>query len=214
MQKSAQFAAKRLTKVGVILGLAGSAGLATPAVTEARGNWSVDVEPIVQEWDVDGTAIEDPPSVGAALLVRRPHSLRGAAYIEGLVPNGVYTFWWVVIQDDGTFPDDIFVARGGGKVANADGAAFSFMRARNGQPGIEGFVPDGVNEIEFASLADTTDSVVRIEAAYHGQADEASGELKTWLSDFWSGAACPPETPNPNPEQPHCPVYYAATFEP
>jgi hypothetical protein len=55
-------------------------------------------------------------------------------------------------------------------------------------------------------------SLVRIEIAYHGQAEDAGDDLGTWLEDFWTGSACPPDTPNPNPAQPHCPVWYAATF--
>jgi hypothetical protein len=86
------------------------------------------------------------------------------------------------------------------------------MRAYNGQPGIEGIPPLG--GAEWHGLTDPLNSVVRVEIAYHGQAEDAGSDLKTWLSDFWTGAACPPDTPNPNPDQPHCPVYFAATHLP
>lgn len=205
---------KRLIQLGLALALAVPAATATSDITRATGSATIDFSPIVQEYSTDGTSVEEPPRVGGALLVRRDDRLGAVAHIQGLVPGGVYTFWWVVVQGDGTFPDDIFVARGGGKVVRTSGRATTFMRAALGQAGITGFMPDGVNEIGFASLADTTGSTVRIEIAYHGQADDAGpGEVDAWLRDFWTGAACPPATPNPNPGQPHCPVYYAATFQ-
>ena len=60
---------------------------------------------------------------------------------------------------------------------------------------------------------DSTAAAVRVEVAYHGQVENAGDELPLWLYDFWTGDACPPETPNPNPAQPHCPVWFAATHD-
>ncbi|MDH3683132.1 MAG: hypothetical protein OEV40_24660, partial [Acidimicrobiia bacterium] len=77
---------------------------------------------------------------------------------------------------------------------------------------IEGFPVLG--GASFASLDDPTGSLVRVEIAYHGQAKDAGDDLDAWLADFWTGAECPPETPNPNPDQPHCPVWYASTHAP
>lgn len=165
--------------------------------------------PIVQEWNEDGSANPDTPRVGWSVLMRRNQKLNALAHIRGLRPGGVYTFWWIVVQDDGTFPDDIFVASGGGKVVGPNGRATVRMAAKLGQPGIEGFL------VPFDELRDTRNSIVRIEIAYHGQAEDAGDELAVWLSDFWTGTACPDGgTPNPNPNQPHCPVYYAATHAP
>jgi len=70
---------------------------------------------------------------------------------------------------------------------------------------------------------------VHVEIAYHGQAADTGDELDVWLSDFWTGAACPlafdldpggstdgvdPDG-NPDPNfnkigQPHCPVAIVA----
>lgn len=179
---------------------------------DADGVASLERAAIVREWNEDGTAASGEEEIGSALLLRRDRGMAALAMARGLQPGGVYTFWWVVIQDDGDFPDDIHVQRGGGAVAGPTGRATAFMRAATGTPGIEGFPPLG--DAEFAELRDPIGSVVRIEIAYHGQAADAGDDLDLWLSDFWSGAACPPETPNPNPAQPHCPVYHAATFAP
>jgi len=167
---------------------------------------------IVQEHNFDGTPAENPETIGRAMLVRRGHRLSAVASIRDLIPGGVYTFWWVVVQEDGTFPDDIHVASGSHAVVGDNGRATVAMYADRGDESITGFTPDGVNEITFDTLDDTINSVVRIEIAYHGQADDAGDDLDSWLYDFWTGTACPPETPNPNLQQPHCPVYYAATF--
>lgn len=164
---------------------------------------------IIQEWNVDGSAA-DGQRLGGSILLRRDRGLDALAWMRGLEPGGVYTFWWVVVQGDGTFPNDIFVASGDGVIADRRGRALARMRARTGDPGIDGFRPDGVNEVPFADLVDPMNAIVRIEVAYHGQAADAGSELGTWLGDFWTGTACPPDTPNPI-GQPHCPVYYAAT---
>ena len=153
-------------------------------------------------------------TVGWSSLRRTGDRIRATSTASGLEPGGVYTFWIIAVQEDGTFPDDIFVALGAGTIANRNGKAAVHMSARVGDESINGFKPDGVNELQFADLADTVDSVVRIEVAYHGQARDAGGDLGAWLSDFWTGTACPPGTPNPNPAQPHCPVYFAATHTP
>ena len=167
---------------------------------------------IVQEWNADGTPVAHPSATGKAYLTRHPDGLDAVARMHGLEPGGVYTFWWIVVQDDGTFPDDIFVGSGAGVIADDSGRAKVRMSAGFGDASITGFTPDGVNEIAFANLTDTEGSIVRIEVAYHGQVEDAGDEMDAWLYDFWTGEACPPNTPNPNPAQPHCPVYFAATF--
>lgn len=186
--------------------------LAVPATAHAAQHPTAERTDIVQEHDFDGTPVAEPVDVGNAMLVRRGHSLSAVASVSGLTPGGVYTFWWVVVQDDGTFPDDIHVASGSFAVVGDNGRATVAMYAELGDESISGFMPDGVNEITFDTLDDTVDSIVRIEIAYHGQAADAGADLDTWLYDFWTGTACPPQTPNPNPAQPHCPVWYAATF--
>lgn len=171
-----------------------------------------DREPVVREWNEDGTAAPGDEVIGRSVLRRSERGLNAWVFLRGLEPGGVYTFWWVVPQDDQDFPGDIFVARGAGTVASRHGTAWVRMRARTGQAGIEGFPPIG--DQRFDSLHDPLGATVRVEVAYHGQASDAGGDLTAWLSDFWTGAACPPDTPNPNPTQPHCPVWFAATHLP
>ncbi len=198
----------RATLVGTVLVLAAALTVpatATPAV-------AIDQVAVVQEHLEDGTPAESPlQQVGTSSLARRADGLHARVHVEGLRPGGVYTFWWVVVQDDGTFPDDIFVALGAGTVAGRNGRASVRMSAALGQPGIGGFEPAPGVVIEWDTLRDPLGSLVRVEIAYHGQAADAGDDLETWLSDFWTGAACPPATSNPNPAQPHCPVYYAAS---
>ncbi len=93
-----------------------------------------------------------------------------------------------------------------------NGKATVRMRARTGQAGIEGF--PAIGDQMFGELLYPLNSLVRIEIAYHGQQADANGDLGSWMDDFWTGAACPPDTTNPNPMQPHCPVYYASTYMP
>ncbi|HSF86301.1 MAG TPA: hypothetical protein VLG28_11695 [Acidimicrobiia bacterium] len=200
--------ARRIALVVVAL----TALTAAPAIADEADGPVRQRAAVVQEHNVDGTPNEELPEVGVARLTRRSGGLRAKAQVEGLIPGGVYTFWWVVVQEDGTFPDDIFVASGDGAVVGPNGRAVAYMSAKAGDASITGFAPDGVNELTFSDLNDTMGSLVRIEIAYHGQVEDAGDDLGTWLEDFWTGSGCPPDTPNPNPAQPHCPVWYAATF--
>lgn len=165
---------------------------------------------VVREFDEDGTAADDPEVIGWSNLVRRESGLKTTVHVEGLIPGGVYTFWWVVPHSvPPTIPDDVFVALGASAVVGANGKATVRMRADTGQAGITGFPP-----LEGALWHDLTDplgAIVRVELAYHGQVEDAGDELPIWESNFWTGSACPPDTANPNPDQPHCPVYFAAT---
>ena len=166
----------------------------------------------MREWNNDGTPAPGDERIGRSQLVRSERGLRAHLHVSGLEPGGVYTFWWVVIQDDGDFPGDIYVQQGAGRVVGRHGRTRVFMQARTGDDGIVGFPP--LEGALFGSLHDPLGSTVRVEIAYHGQAADAGDDLDAWLSDFWTGSACPPETPNPNPAQPHCPVYFASTHTP
>jgi hypothetical protein len=156
--------------------------------------------------------------VGWSRLVRTDNGLKASVFVRGLKPGGVYTFWWVspyeFVGDDPVIPGGVFVARGAGRVIGSNGTAFVRMKARAGQAGIEGFPVPGAES--FHEMKDPLTSIVRIEIAYHGQADEAENraEVRTWLSDFWTGAACPSFLQENQAGQPHCPVYLAATHMP
>ncbi len=171
---------------------------------------------VVREWNADGTAAPPPPGaeiIGWSSLIRRDSGLKATVHVEGLIPGGVYTFWWVVPHSlPPTIPDDVFVAGGASAVAGADGQATVRMRADTGQAGIVGL--PALGGLLWHDLTDPLNSVVRVEIAYHGQVEDAGDGLAIWESDFWTGSACPPYTPNPSPAQPHCPVYFAATHLP
>jgi hypothetical protein len=115
---------------------------------------------------------------------------------------------------DPDIPGGVFVARGAGRVIGSNGTAFLQMRARTGQEGIEGL--PALGGALWSEMRDPLTSIVRIEIAYHGQADELENrrDLRTWLSDFWTGTACPDNGSTNEGGQPHCPVYIAATHMP
>lgn len=185
---------------------------ATLASPVDAGGGQRDREPVVREFNEDGTGAAGEEVVGRSVLRRGAEGLHAKVKMRGLEPGGVYTFWWVVPQGNGVFPDDIFVARGAGVVVGRSGRAKVEMQAEIGDEGITGFPVLG--GALFASLVDPEGALVRVEVAYHGQVDNAGEDLEAWLSDFWTGAACPPATPNPNPMQPHCPVWFASTHMP
>ncbi len=174
---------------------------------------------VVREFNEDGTAAPGTEQIGWSRLVRSADGLRATVFVRGLKPGGVYTFWWVVPQepftgeDDGpAIPGEVFVARGAGRVIGDSGEAVVGMQAYKGQAGIEGapFLPDGA---QWDTLNDPLNSTVRVEIAYHGQAD-AGDDIRPWLSDFWTGAACPEPGEANAAGQPFCPVYLAATHTP
>lgn len=198
-------------------------------VHQYRSHEPIDQVPVVREFNEEGEAVEDGEIIGWSDLSRGSDGLQANVNVRGLTPGGVYTFWWVVphVFEDGApvIPSGVFVAGGAGTVVGADGTANVQMLAYTEQSGIEGFPPlDGA---EWGSLTDPLGSIVRVEIAYHGQVEDAERDLGTFfptgdggsnletqLLDFWTGSACPPETANPNPDQPHCPVYFAATHLP
>ena len=70
---------------------------------------------------------------------------------------------------------------------------------------------------------DPVTAVVHVEIAYHGQEEDAGGNIGKWRSDFWTGTACPTGASGYNPGgttgdnlevnmngQGHCPVSYIA----
>lgn len=167
----------------------------------------------MREHNEDGTPAPGTEVIGTSKLIRRDTGLNTTVHVEGLKPDGVYTFWWVVPHSlPPVIPDNVFVARGASAIAGPNGKATVHMTANTGQAGILGCPPLG--RAPWHDLTAPLDSLVRVEVAYHGQIGDAGADLETWESDFWTGAACPPETPNPNPAQPDCPVYFAATHSP
>lgn len=189
---------------------------ASPAMAVPRGD--VSVEDVIEFLYLDGTGSGD--VLGTSTLVRGDDRLWAKVTVDGLLPGGVYTFWWVIIPAGGTFPDDAFVAGEGGRIIGPGGQATAVLTARSGDPSITGFhVP--FNPLDF----DLATAEIHVEVAYHGQAEDAGSNLSTWLNDFWTGTACP-RSFGINADydgvggdlnaggQPHCPVYIAAIHTP
>lgn len=206
----------RRTTTLLIAALSMSLAVITPtsASTDAGIDKVTDWADIAVENTSHAFPVPDGDTAGRTWLTRSENDLKATSLVRGLEPGGVYTFWWVVVHDFNgdapVIPDEVFVERGAGVVIGSSGEAVVRLRpVRIGDTGIEGFLPDGVG---WHALTDTMGSLVRVEIAYHGQADEAESrtELNTWLSDFWTGSACPGGLPN----QPHCPVYMASTHLP
>jgi len=190
--------------------------MASPATAVPRGG--VSVAPVVQFLTLDGTPVSN--TLGSSVLVRGDDELWAKVTVDGLRQGGLYTFWWVVIPQGGSFPDDAFVAGEGGRIIGPGGQATAVLTAKAGDPSIAGFhVP--FNSLDF----DLGTAEVHIEVAYHGQAEEAGSDLSTWRTDFWTGTACPSSF-GLNADyagvggdlnaggQPHCPVYIAAIHNP
>jgi hypothetical protein len=195
---------------------------------------SADVETldVIQIFDSSGNPVSSSSSFGSVDLTRRDDGLDAKTTVNGLTPDGVYTFWWVV-GDAGFALPDAYVASAGGEVIGSSGETTVSMSVDVGNSGILGFLdalagdlpPTTTDPFHSTFDLDPATAEVHIEIAYHGQASEAGSDLNGWLSDFWTGTACPEGESghNPggttgdnlvesNPAQPHCPVSYVAVF--
>ena len=212
-----------MRRVVTILAAVLALAMMTASVAVAGNGNGVEKQPIVQDFDVNGNPTE--VDVGRAHLIRRADGLKATAQFSGLMPGGVYTFWCVIPSS--THPVDSFVALGGSKIVGQNGKATVRMKASVGQQSIDGFFDHlaPLNAFPIGSaLADfdagMLDDTIRVEVAYHGQADQAADaeELALWKSDFWTGqtGVCAdlsvPTFANTGP--PFCPVTHAAVFAP
>ena len=187
-----------------------------PAIASPPGNTSV--EPVTEFLTLDGIPVSN--TLGSSTLVRGDDRLWAKVTVDGLRPGGVYTFWWVIIPAGGVFPDDAFVAGEGGRMIGPGGHATAVLKAKAGDASISGFhLP--FNPLNF----DLGTAEIHVEVAYHGQGEDAGSNLSTWMSDFWTGTACPSSfglngdyvgagTDVNAGGQPHCPVYIAAIHNP
>ncbi len=196
--------ASAISGIIIVLVLAAATSV---AVASNPGN-GAETESIVRIFDGDGNSLAGDEVMGTSKLIRRDDGLNDTAHVSGLIPGGVYTFWWVVIPDGGTFPDNAFVAHGGARVAGQNGKATVRMTADAGQPSVTGFLID-FQPLDF----DLGTAEVHVEIAYHGQAEDAGDDLGTWMSDFWTGTACPAGGVQ-GETQPHCPVSIVAVHTP
>lgn len=184
---------------------------------------------VIQIFDSSGNAVSSSASFGSVDLIRRDDGLDATTTVNGLTPGGVYTFWWVVGTAGFALPD-AYVASAAGEVIGSSGGTTVTMSVDVGDPGIKGFLdalasdlpPTTTDPFRATFDLDPATAEVHIEIAYHGQESEAGSDLNEWLSDFWTGTACPigDSGHNPigtpgaefNPGQPHCPVSYVAVF--
>lgn len=190
----------------------GTVVAASPQGPQANNNR--DRQPFVVEFDgasdfSDATAVGE--HLGWAQLKRDADGLKAVVHVSGLKPGAVFTFWWVGVQDDATFPDDIFVALGGSAIIGSNGRTTVHLSADKGDASLAGapFMGGAL----FGDLRDPLTALVRVEMAYHGQVEDAGDEIDLWRSNFWSGSACPDGGLN-DFGQPHCPVYIASTHFP
>lgn len=193
-----------------------------PVNASATGAEKVDV---VQEWTLDGDPIKaDHPSIGFTTLVRKPSGISGTTHVEGLHPDGVYTFWVVAFDPlafaDPTNPDFslVYADNGGYAVVGQNGRATVHWSADSGASSID---TSAVFGPPLGVLADPLTRGVRVEIAYHGQVPEDGVVPSGWISNFWDGDApevCPdPPFVSGGPiiaAQPHCPVFFASTHLP
>ena len=197
-----------------------------------RSSADVETLDVIQIFDSSGNSVSSSASFGTVDLTRRDDGLDATTTVKGLTPDGVYTFWWVVGGAAFAMPD-AYVASAGGEVIGSSGEATATMSVDVGDPGIPGFLdalatnspPASTDPFHATFDLDPATAEVHIEIAYHGQASDAGSDLNAWLSDFWTGTACPEGESghNPggttgdnlvesNPGQPHCPVSYVAIF--
>ena len=230
-----------MRKIATITTLVLALAMLTATVAMAGGKSNQDATPgdITKHF----TALDTPDipigtSMGTATLTRRDDGLTATAKVEGLKPGGVYTFWWIVSDDFTDFPEGVAAVGDGARVIGKSGKATVRMNVDLGDPSIEGFfgakgwddgiawpaTPTSPFDATFDFDPDTAE--VHIEIAYHGQKEDAGGNMGKWRSDFWTGEACPEGDPVYNPggtgtpenvvnhlgTQPHCPVSYAAIF--
>lgn len=182
---------------------------------EVRETKSVD-----RYFDTTGNPVapENREPVGTSSLVRRPDGLVLSARVEDLLPGGVYSLWMVVTEGDEGFGGGIFNT-GGGVIVGEDGVAEIEVSASLGDPGIVGFYVEGEGEVTFGTLDFPMTAPVRLEVAYHGQAEDAGDDLDAWLADFWSGTPgiCPSPRGTVNtgaiPSQPYCPAFFVAEYD-
>lgn len=195
-----------------LMAVAVSMSVVMAAPATAASESGVDSQPLVEHYELDGSVSGQ--TIGRSDLIRRSDGLKASVQATSLIPGGVYTFWWVIIPTGGVFPDDTFVALGNSAIAGPNGKATVHMRAAAGQSSISGFL-FAFQDLDF----DLATAEVRVEIAYHGLAEDAGSDLEHWMSDFWTGAACP-QAFGLNPGgtsgdlnaagQPFCPVFIAS----
>ena len=217
---------KVVTIIAAVLALAMLT--ATVAMAGGKANKNVEELVIVQIFDDDGEPVipwdPDGDIQGTVKLTRRTDGLTATAKVTGLTPGGVYTFWWTLPSS--THPLGSYVALGGSRVIGNSGKATVRMNADFGDPSIEGLgeylgIPgaSGTDPLQPVFDFSTLTGVVHVEIAYHGQKENAGGDIGKWRSDFWTGedGVCPvASAPDPlgsstqAAEQPFCVVSYIA----
>ncbi len=156
------------------------------------------------------TPIYDDPSgtagaeVGWTQLHRDDDRLRATVKTSDLRPGGVYTFWWVTVPT-GDPMEGVFVDLLGSTIVGQNGKATVHGSVAEGTPSIP--IPFD-SFLDFVPMTNPEGAVVRVEVAYHGQADSENFS-DDWLLDFWTGEQ-PMCSEFPGPGFGHCPILQAS----
>lgn len=142
--------------------------------------------------------------VGWTQLHRDDDRLRATVKTSDLKPGGVYTFWWVTVPT-GNPADGVFVDLLGSTIAGQNGKATVHGSVAVGTPSID--IPFD-SFLTFVPMTNPEQAVVRVEVAYHGQAD-SENYSDDWLLDFWTGEE-PMCSEFPGPGFNHCPIVQAS----
>jgi len=192
-----------MKRTSVIAGLVIALVLATASVALAGTTKSR--APIYD--DPSGTSGNE---VGWTQLHRDDDRLRATVKTSDLKPGGVYTFWWVTVPT-GNPADGVFVDLLGSTIAGRNGKATVHGSVAVGTPSI--VLEDGViPAVPFVEMANPEEAIVRVEVAYHGQAD-SENYSDDWLLDFWTGEE-PMCSGFPGPGFNHCPIVQATQYLP
>ena len=70
-----------------------------------RSSADVETLDVIQIFDSSGNAVSSSTSFGSVDLTRRDDGLDATTTVNGLTPDGVYTFWWVVGTAGFALPD-------------------------------------------------------------------------------------------------------------
>jgi hypothetical protein len=142
--------------------------------------------------------------VGWTQLHRDDDGLKATVKTSGLMPGGVYTFWWVTVPT-GDPMEGVFVDLLGSTIVGQNGKATVHGSVAVGTPSIS--IPFD-SFLTFVPMANPEEAVVRVEVAYHGQAD-SDNFSDDWVLDFWTGeeSLC---SAFPGPGFNHCPIAQAS----
>lgn len=157
-------------------------------VTDVETSYDIDSEALVETFTRNGL-YETVEVVGESELERKEDEIEIEIETSALVPGGVYSFWWVLLND----PENgsgLSVLWATGAIADEDGEIEVEVELKVGPEGIEGnpMVGSVYDFLVGDGLTNPFGARVEIQIVYHGQEEEApKAELNDWLTTFWIG---------------------------